>query len=284
MLLRDRVYIPSIEQLRYDDPQEARTLCDSTFFYFLNLPENDREWLSNRATEAEKVEMNSRVLSGGPFDGPFIKVWGRELAKRRCVWSWHEANIESMALWHIYGREGVAIQTTPALIVKSFEASSVLHALIAPVIYTDGRNTAEEEHHPLRPYLLKQRCYKHEAEVRVIFPRDPELPGAGVLLTVDSSKLIQHIRISPNIPLSEAVEVRKTIIQAWRDRRDVYEHDGDPFVNLSLTKIAGVSGLDLLDIDQSKATGSATFGPKDLPHVMIGDLAAEEADLRSLPS
>ena len=39
------------------------------------------------------------------------------------------------------------------------------------VIYDDEQRTDELLF--LRPYLQKQKCYQHEQEVRVVFPREP---------------------------------------------------------------------------------------------------------------
>ena len=214
MLLRGKVYVPTIAELRHGDPLEATRLCRRTCEYFDHLTEPDRDWLVARATEREKAILNHPQTKPEEKAGVFHHIWDRELAERRTIWCWHQAKIESMALWHIYAREGVAVKTTPACLKSAFDPHSVGPGLIGPVHYIDDGHQGALDHHFLRPYLRKQRCYQHEHEVRVVFPRNSDDLDGHRLLPIDPRKLISEVRVSPDIPHSEAAEIRRSLIQA----------------------------------------------------------------------
>jgi hypothetical protein len=133
MLLRNKVYVPTIADLRRGDPLEARRLCQRTCEYFDHLTGPDRDWLLTCATEREKAILTHPKAQPKEKAGVFRHIWDRELAERRTIWCWHQAKIESMALWHIYAREGVAVKTTPALLKNAFEPHSVDRGLIGPL-------------------------------------------------------------------------------------------------------------------------------------------------------
>src|SRR6266568_5613260 len=172
MLLRGKVFVPTITELRRGDPIEARKLSTDTRAYFDDLPDQDREWLLRRANEKERIILNHPGTDCSQRAAMFVRIWDRELAERRRIWCWHQADIESMALWQIYAKEGVAIRTTPARIKDSFDPYLVDTALIARVHYINSACPKAPDHCYMRPYLLKERCYQHEREVRVVFPRD----------------------------------------------------------------------------------------------------------------
>src|SRR4051812_1122771 len=86
MLLVGKVFIPTIDTLRRDDPAEARTLCLLTRKRFESLGEEDRECLLRHATRAESTLIRSKS-----DDAPrvFANIWRREIGKRRCAWCWY---------------------------------------------------------------------------------------------------------------------------------------------------------------------------------------------------
>ena len=273
LLLRGKLFVPTIAQLRHDDPTEARNVCPATQSYFDNLSEVDRGWLLSRSTSIE------RRLIEHPNAGPdqkartFRDIWDRELADRRRIWCWHQAIIESMALWHIYAREGVAIQSTPDRIKSAFDPSSVDTALIARVSYVGHEHHEYSAHHFMRPYLIKRRCYQHEQEVRVVFPVNSEDADDCRLVPIDPEKLISTVRISPNIPHSEAVELRRSLIQAWRNGAEWQACDDDPGVFVSASKTVFESQLDRAKFSECESTGITNFGSDDMPFVMCGDFS-----------
>jgi hypothetical protein len=274
MLLRGKVFVPTIEDLRYGDPLEARILSNDTRSYFDNLPDFDREWLLGRSNPTELSFINHSQTGAHRRARSLEAIWDRELAKRRRIWCWHEADIESMALWRIYAKEGVAIQTTPARIKAAFDPAVVDTALIARVCYVDDARKEGQDHHFMRPYLFKQRCYKHEREVRIIFPRNPDDSDERRLLPLDPRKLIGCVRISPHIPRSEALEIRRSLIHASRIGDQWDDRDDDMAVFVSDTKTVLESPLDSVKLNQCETTGTTNFGSDNMPFVMCGDFSS----------
>ena len=272
MLLRGKLFVPTIAELRRDDPIEARSICAKTRSYFDNLSKGDRDWLLSHAKKTERTIIDHADTQENQKARIFKEIWDRELEQRRRIWCWHHADIESMALWHIYAREGIAIQSTPARIKEAFP-SSVDTALIARVAYIDHARQEALDHHFMRPYLLKQRCYSHEKEVRVIFPRDSDDPDGHRLLSIDPFKLIKQIWISPHIPRSEALEVRRSLILAWRNGSEFEDHNNDPGIFLSNSKTVFESQWDEFALHQCEQTGITNFGSFTMPFVMCGDFA-----------
>jgi hypothetical protein len=271
MLLRDKVYVPTIAELRAGDPVEAKNLCKRTRSYFDSLPQDDQDWLLTRATSGEKAILGHQETGAEQKARTFLAIWNRELAQRRRIWCWHNADIESMALWHIYAREGIAVKTTPARIKKSFDPYFVDKALIAPVSYIDHAREESLTHHFLRPYLFKQRCYQHEREVRIIFPRDSDDPDGRRLLPVDHRQLISGIGISPHIPRSEAVEIRFSILKAWEEGNREAEISNAPSIFVSDAKTVFDSPIERISFNQPEGTGMTNFGSFNMPFLIIGD-------------
>lgn len=273
MLLRGKVFVPTIAELRVGDPVEAYNLSVETRQYFDRLMEADRQWLTERASDLELKILNHPDVEPRQVSRTFVGIWNRELAQRRTVWCWHHGDIESMALWHIYAREGVAVKTTPRRIKEAFDPCFVDTGLIGRVHYVDHARQEALPHHFMRPYLLKQRCYQHEREVRIVFPRDCDDPDNRRLLPLKAHRLIDEIRISPHIPRSEAAEIRQSIIQAGRTERDCESSDSDIPVFISDTTTVLESPMDGLRLNQSESTGITNFGTLTMPFVMCGDFA-----------
>ncbi len=208
LLENKQTYVPSLAELKQGDPLEAMIMSPQTRDSIDILAAEDEcaKWLS-RKIESEEKDLPRQLRS------PKSTIWLRELAKRRAVWCWHHGGIESMAMWHIYGKEGVAIQTTPKRIDECLSKASggILPASIGIIDYSEDRSedqTAGEVRFR-RPYFAKFAGYAHEKEVRVVFPTAND--GRGILLEIDGSQLIERIMISPMIPESEAWAAMKVI-------------------------------------------------------------------------
>ncbi len=271
MHIESKVFIPSIEQLRHSDPMEAKQVCNLTHAYFNDLPLSDRNWLirdGGTATTSERTLLSHPLTESWQTTQILLAIWDRELSRRRCAWCWHHGSIESMALWHIYGKEGVAVQTTPSRIAKTFQESySVNTALIAKVGYVDEVQDMEAKLYFCRPYLMKQRCYRHENEVRVIVQRSPELANssAGINLPrIDYRTLIGEVRISPNLPDSEAVAVKDVIRKLLGDEKI-------PVV-VSRAKTDFTRSLDVLKLIDGPDPDIACSGSTVLPRVISHDM------------
>ena len=110
-------------------------------------------------------------------------------------------------MWDIYASAGVAICTTPAKLRKAFNLHHVDSGIIAAVNYSEAPESEASPDLFLRPYLFKKSCYRHEQEVRVIFPNEKLENYAGHKLPILASELIQEIRLSPFLPRDESREL-----------------------------------------------------------------------------
>ena len=202
-LFRGSVFIPSIETLQRVDPNEATNLCGNTQTYFQKLTDDEKALLLHSATRSEQ----NFIQTAAEVDRweTYSQIWVRELAQRRCAWCWYHGDIESMAQWHVYAPDGVAIKTTPRRIRKAL-GDRVKYGLIAEINY----DQLDVSPLFLRPYFQKQKCYQHECEVRVILPRESPR-GPGMKLDLDWTELTEHIEISPLLNLPEACELRAAV-------------------------------------------------------------------------
>lgn len=207
----NRIYVPSLAELKAGDPLEATIMCPKTRASFDTLlpDDEDAKWLRERIPVDQRGQAG-RVL----YDNNLSTIWLRELAKRRAVWCWHSGTIESMAMWHIYGKEGVAIKTTPRRIDEClFAQLGCVPASIGEIDYSGDRSDDQttENTRYRRPYFVKFAGYTHEKEVRVVFATPNGADGRGLLLEINGGQLIEKIVISPIIPEVEAFAVQRAI-------------------------------------------------------------------------
>jgi len=224
MLLAKRVYIPTIEQLRLTDPTESTFTSKQTEFYLNNLPDEQCRLLEQRCDYREG-ELLKQFRTPEMLKVTLQNVWERELRRLRCAWCWYAADIESMAMWNLYAHDGAAIATTVANIERSFRGSnSVNMGIVAQVAYVGDAEPDLSDAFLRRPYLVKQECYRHEHEVRVILPKSPDDDAPGLLLeNIDPYSLITEIQLSPHIEQSEAQALMSIIEKLTENRIIVYQ-------------------------------------------------------------
>ena len=79
MLLAGKLFIPTIDTLRRDDPAEATALCRLTKKRFGALTKQDRECLLSCALQAEISSVHNNA---GESPRIFANIWRREIGKR----------------------------------------------------------------------------------------------------------------------------------------------------------------------------------------------------------
>jgi hypothetical protein len=267
MLLIGKLFVPTLDTLRKDDPAEATTLCKRTRARFKTPTAEDIECLQKCATRAE-----SQVIRHDENKRPqiFANIWRREIGRRRCAWCWYGADIESMAQWHVYAKDGIALCSTPSRIRRALKEYAVDSGLIGEVRYDEGSG---DESTFLRPYLMKRKYYEHEREIRVVLPAEPKAQLAGLLLPIGGRQLISEIRISPLLPHGEALGLRSAL------ERFVNHAEGKRFAELDHIRI-GIS--DVKDISATiwerfeffapESTGIANFGKSEMPFILSDDI------------
>lgn len=267
MLLIGKLFIPTIATLRKDDPAEATVLSRLTRDRFKALTEEDRECLLKYASSSE-----SRLIHSNPVEHErkFSDIWRREIGKRRCAWCWHAADIESMAQWHVYAKDGIAICSTPKRIRSALKEHVVDSGIIGAVKYKD---IDDDESTFLRPYLIKRRYYQHEQEVRVVLPREPKDDSDGLLLPVEGRDLISEIRISPLLPHGEAVGLRSSLERIVNYTEGTRVEDLDVIhIGISDAKDVSRSIMERFDFFAPQKTGIANFGKMKMPFILSDDI------------
>jgi hypothetical protein len=247
MLLKGKVFLPSLETLQRGDPWESqlplsldRHLHDC-FDELFDRGCND--WLESLAQGWEKSALQVRLArvaeeTGGGYGlatmsmdwrqtaGPaLIRIWLRELAKRRCVWCWNNApyqkskdnsssqHWESMGLWNVYGSHGVAIVSSPDRIRNAVQLPDGVHSSAGNVNYLplNSPNPPAILREPIwlhRPYYFKLNSYEYEREVRFVIAVDHDRMRkrrtAGVVLDIKPEILLDKVVISPHLNQDEA--------------------------------------------------------------------------------
>ena len=205
-LLNGSVFIPTVEKLRKTDPTEATRICKKTKEHFEKLDDVSKAALQEFATTEERIQLVAH-LEAWQLRHLYFGIWKREIGKRRCIWCWHNVDGESKAMWDIYAKAGVAVCTTPARMRRALKSYTVDSGIIGAVHYSEAPEADSSPELFLRPYLFKQSCYRHEMEVRVVFPSEPREQYDGHKLRINGPELIEEIRLSPDLPRDEALEL-----------------------------------------------------------------------------
>jgi hypothetical protein len=218
MLLRGRVFIPTIATLRRDDPFEAICKGSKAKAYFETPPQEIASILERDATAHERSNLsynNPNDPTCGPIGEIYYRIWDRLRAPRLAIWCWQGSGIESMALWNQYAdRTGVAIRTNVGKLIATFEASpQATPALLGKVRYDENEDTSDF----LRPYFLKRPSYEHESEVRLVIPWENNGWRPGILMEINAATLLERIVISPHVIPSEAHKVREFLQHALKE-------------------------------------------------------------------
>jgi hypothetical protein len=115
MLLCGRVFIPTLGTLQRTDEHEGGLpsfLFGKYYGHHLkNIMEPHEGWLISRAPGP----VTPKSAGNGPnyaYYKSLADIWIAEVSKRRVVWCWNRYQQESYAMWRIYGRRGVAVEST----------------------------------------------------------------------------------------------------------------------------------------------------------------------------
>lgn len=126
---------------------------------------------------------------------------------------WHMRSHESMAMWKVYGDNGIAIRTTFARFQDSL-LSEPRPVQIGKVKYGNYANTMMNYGNTLAPVFFKRRVFDFEREVRAAHMSLPEDRGPtmkdllalgpnqppGVRIEVNMDALIEKVFVSPGKP------------------------------------------------------------------------------------
>jgi len=158
-------------------------------------------------------EEAARRREVGEYNLSFMR-WGRSLLY---ISSWHRNEHESAAMWRLYLKsgEGVAIQSTVAKMINSFENTpEPIH--IGKIEYVDYEHDEIDWRDIFSPAMHKRKSYEHENELRAIIMNGDNVSGKLVL--ADLNILIDRIYVAPNSQKWYYELVKKTVIRYGVDK------------------------------------------------------------------
>jgi hypothetical protein len=234
LLLDGKAFFPSVATLRSSDPLEGLLYADAPWLIgkLRELKGDDAaneldDWLIARADESEKRNIKANCENPLYFSRALAELYVRELAKRRAVWCWFDSEIESAAMWSIYGHSGIAVGTSLGTLEKAlpsnrdFQIAEIKYAKRYPN-HPDWFNPESNDRRIHRPHLIKTLEYGHEKEFRVVTSC---LPGEkGTLVRgIDWNMLVESIIISPLLPYEEAKAIERLLEQhEWKSKPDIH--------------------------------------------------------------
>lgn len=114
---------------------------------------------------------------------------------------WYHSEGESVAMWQIYGAQGIAIQSTWRRLMEALPDGN--EVAVGAIQYVDYDSTYINPH---QPFQYKDRIYEHEHEIRAMVKRPPrELSilsicrdhPSGIDIDVNLDRLIKRIYLAP---------------------------------------------------------------------------------------
>lgn len=272
LLLQGKAWLPSVATLRSSDPLEgllAKNLAPELLGALdkSNEPEGLYEWLLNSMNQETRKFLERNRSNAQLRTNLLAQQFTESIAVRRLAWCWFSSDLESAAMWSIYGGQGVAIRTNVESLLNALPSGKDFR--IDPMGYVDRRQSAPKRlreilsRRPelmLRPHLLKAIEYEHEKEVRVtgFCPEDVN----GLLITgIDSQNLIKQVNISPLFPADEAEAIKEAV--------DTYKKGfGDRINQSSLTGAAAGSGVAGRIAEEVFGQTDENLGLSDLPDAL----------------
>ena len=118
VLLEGKAFFPSVSSLCKGDPFEGKLFCEDAWLMteLSALRGQDTEgkldrWLLEHASGWEKKSIESPESSASFRSQLLSQIYARELKERRAAWCWFQDDLESAAMWSVYGHKGVAVRT-----------------------------------------------------------------------------------------------------------------------------------------------------------------------------
>jgi hypothetical protein len=259
LLKQNRVFVPSLTKLQEADPKEMHLpLHSDTDIDYLGRStafRGAREWLKTQLLGRTRAKRIPDTAPKEPCFDDLIEEWVLQLGARRLAWCWFSPSkapadwYESMAMWSLYARNGVAIKTTLKSIRKAFREPDLTEVLVAEVRYRIPRTPnmlpleqaqtfslaqAQAQAYATRPFLFKSVSYRYENEVRLVFQVDADAPESGFKVNVDAKTLLKggEVIISPFLVPDEqraVIEVAEGLVpQGTATFRPSFEREADP--------------------------------------------------------
>jgi hypothetical protein len=247
MLIRGWVFIPSHESLRGLDPLEGELLFSMKSAPQFWSQHSDRMNQHNGTFRCERYYRDTGKnpeldpyqevrYPGDPYEnvGACFRQWLDALAAERCVWCWNRFENHSNALWELYAKRGVAVQSTVGQVKDALVAAGVIRGLVSPVEYLDRKadslpNVLRNETNIFCPHLFKDVTFDYEKEVRFVLGANHEVlrEKRGVLIRINPTSFINDFELSPRLQQEEQSAAHDLIEDLIKNARSATEH-GQP--------------------------------------------------------
>ena len=220
--------------------------CGTLWFRRVDLLDDPREGL---LADHEFARLSERP------DGMARSVEAlRSLSHVNC---WHESDVESMAMWDLYGANGwgVAIKTTVKSLKDAIANAEPIH--IGRVEYLDWKQHDGDPANAIGLCVRKSDAYMHENEVRLVFwaPSTEQVrhPGAARDGPIDGEGIARDVltALSGLLPSCDftSIDGRSLVVRALlaRNERERLKKAG-----------AGIC----ISVDRSTLVHDVVVGPK----------------------
>jgi len=203
----------------------------------------DKWMFKNLCSDYERhcIEINKQ--SGEPVAAKILRKHYFDFIRRtRFAWCWFHSSHESAAMWSIYGKEGVAIQSHVGKIATMLENTG-RDFIFGRMTYVDYVTGVSTEFNPedqtdygllLRPFFLKRKEYESEKEVRFVTAGSDPTEAGGILLKhLKPEDWISAIRLWPGLTSGEEqsiiAAIRHFMPQADCTKSDLFTGPNTPF-------------------------------------------------------
>ena len=136
----------------------------------------------------------------------------RGLAERRArelfLNCWHANDVESEAMWVLYGGRGatIAIRSTISRIESAMRKHDDLR--LGAVKYIRFDHDAVDTNDYYAPVFHKRISFEHEKEVRLVVHRTGDPNAESALINVNLRTLVESVRLAPGTPENMVESVR----------------------------------------------------------------------------
>lgn len=194
-----------------------------------SLSKNEYPWIA--------VGADGKPFPIQPTQEEMRKGFERSLEERAALWRdqreshavncWYISEHESAAMWLLYAKDGIAIETTVESLLASFpkgKGGDGCEELFAGLVqYIDYEKDCIPTTNSFWPFIYKRLSFAHEREYRAIIsqwkytgphavdPTKAGIPPEGILVPVDLKTLIQKVHVAPNSPAWFADTVRAVV-------------------------------------------------------------------------
>jgi len=230
--LNGLIFIPSVMKLSAGDPFEGNFYEEIAWFndafskHYGDQAQVIEDWIFKQfcSDQVQKtIQINRRIPNGSNFASQTLRKHYFDYIRRtRFAWCWFSSNLESAAMWSVYGNQGVAVKTTIGKLKALFEKTG-FDFIYGRMTYVDYRSGVSTDFDPLReadydllmrPYFLKRKEYISESEVRFVTAGYNCDERGGILLKdMAPQDWISAIRLWPRLTSDEEHSLRKAIEQ-----------------------------------------------------------------------